>query len=153
MTAFAYSAINSEGLELFGEIHAPTVDAAREHLRARGLLAERLDELPAEGEQNIRTALKKVKPKTLQVFSRPFASLIMTAMMLFIVPVFQKMFTQLHGKLPMLTRIIVAVSNLLRHDWFIVFPAIFLCFFLARRWKRTENGRRIWDRIKLQIPM
>src|SRR5438270_8598863 len=76
MTAFAYSAINSEGLELFGEIHAPTVDAAREHLRARGLLAERLDELPAEGEQSARTAFKKVKPKTLQVFSRQFATMI-----------------------------------------------------------------------------
>src|SRR5207247_583633 len=58
------------------EIHAPDFDGAREQLRVRGLLAERLEELPASGEQSARTAFKKVKPKTLQVFSRQFATMI-----------------------------------------------------------------------------
>src|SRR5437899_7481045 len=76
MAAFAYNAINAEGLELDGEIHAPDFDAAREQLRVRGLLAERLEELPASGEVGARTAFKKVKPKTLQIFSRQFATMI-----------------------------------------------------------------------------
>src|SRR5919201_6456661 len=76
MAAYAYTAINAEGLELTGEVHAPTLDAAREQLRVRGLLAELLEELPASGEDSVRTALKKVKPKTLQVFSRQFATMI-----------------------------------------------------------------------------
>ena len=50
MAAFAYNAINAEGLELDGVIHAPDTDAASEQLRVRGLLAERLEELPANGE-------------------------------------------------------------------------------------------------------
>jgi type IV pilus assembly protein PilC len=76
MAAFSYSAINAEGLELFGEVHAPSPQAAREHLRTRGLLAELLEELPATGEETVRTAFKKVKPKTLQIFSRQFATMI-----------------------------------------------------------------------------
>src|SRR5919204_347922 len=76
MAAFAYSAINEEGLELAGEVHAPDVDAAREQLRVRGLLAEWLEELPASGDERGGTAFKKVKPKTLQVFSRQFATMI-----------------------------------------------------------------------------
>src|SRR5207247_7776953 len=59
-----------------GEIHAPNPDAAREQLRIRGLLAERLEELPASGEEGARTAFKKVKSKTLQIFSRQFATMI-----------------------------------------------------------------------------
>ena len=47
MAAFAYSAINAQGLVLTGEIHAPDPAAAREQLRIRGLLAKKLDELPA----------------------------------------------------------------------------------------------------------
>ena len=39
MASFAYSAINAEGLELSGEINAPDLNAAREALRVRGLLA------------------------------------------------------------------------------------------------------------------
>jgi type IV pilus assembly protein PilC len=76
MAAYAYSAINAEGLELAGEVHAPDVSSAREQLRVRGLLAEHLEELPASGEQSTRTAFKKVKPKTLQIFSRQFATMI-----------------------------------------------------------------------------
>src|SRR5215204_5305225 len=76
MAAYTYSAINSAGLELTGSIHAPDREAAREQLRVRGLLAQHLTELPASGEQSVRTAFKKIKPKSLQVFSRQFATMI-----------------------------------------------------------------------------
>ena len=76
MAAYAYTAINADGLEMIGEVHAPTLAAAREQLRVRGLLAELLNELPASGEESVRTAFKKVKPKSLQVFSRQFATMI-----------------------------------------------------------------------------
>src|SRR5258707_6016241 len=76
MAAFAYSAINVDGIEQAGELHAPSTEAAREQLRVRGLLANVLEELPASGEEGARTAFKKVKPKTLQIFSRQFATMI-----------------------------------------------------------------------------
>jgi type IV pilus assembly protein PilC len=76
VASFAYNAINAEGLELAGEIHAPDLAAAREQLRLRGLLAQELEEVAASGEQNMRTAFKKVKPKSLQIFSRQFATMI-----------------------------------------------------------------------------
>ena len=76
MAAYTYSAINAEGMELAGEVHAPDLDAAREQLRIRGLLAEFLQELPASGEEGARTVFKKIKPKTLQIFSRQFATMI-----------------------------------------------------------------------------
>src|SRR4029450_1013295 len=76
MAAYSYTAINSSGLELAGSINAADRDAAREQLRVRGLLAQNLVELPASGEQSVRTAFKKIKPKSLQVFSRQFATMI-----------------------------------------------------------------------------
>ena len=54
----------------------PIRTSAREQLRVRGLLATRLSELPASGEDSARTAFKKVKPKSLQIFSRQFATMI-----------------------------------------------------------------------------
>src|SRR4051812_4194261 len=76
MAAFAYKAINAQGFLSEGEIHAPTPDAAREQLRIRGLLTEGLDELPSAGEDGVRTTFKKIKPKSLQIFSRQFATMI-----------------------------------------------------------------------------
>ncbi len=258
MAAYAYSAINAEGIELTGEVHAPDLEAAREQLRVRGLLADRLDEMPASGEEGVRTVFKKIKPKTLQIFSRQFATmieaglnvvsslvileqqtddpyfamvikeiradvegglllsqalarqpkifsrlyvamveageaagildtvldrvayqieketqirrrvkgammyptmvlifatLVLIGLLMFLVPVFVKIFAQLNGKLPTLTQYVVSASDQLRHHWFIIFPAIILGIWGIRRLKRTEPGRQLWDRTKLKIPM
>src|ERR1044072_3394634 len=74
MASFAYSAINADGIELDGEITAPDRSAAREALRVRGLLATTLDE-QSSATEGIK-AVKKVKPKTLQIFSRQFATMV-----------------------------------------------------------------------------
>src|ERR671931_2897425 len=75
MASYAYAAINADGLEVAGELNAPDVSAAREQLRVRGLLASSLKELPSTTEGGF-TALKAVKPKSLQIFSRQFATMI-----------------------------------------------------------------------------
>src|SRR5829696_8902691 len=76
MAAFTYDAINAQGLELSGEIYAPDLGSAREQLRSRGLLPQRLVERPTAGEGGATGAFKKVKPKSLQVFSRQLATMI-----------------------------------------------------------------------------
>ena len=45
MAAFAYSAINAQGMELSGEITAGDLATAREQLRVKGLLAQSIKEL------------------------------------------------------------------------------------------------------------
>jgi len=62
-------------------------------------------------------------------------------------------FGQLGGKLPTLTQYVVNASNILRSDWYIIFPLIGASIWGVRRYKRTEAGRRLWDRIKLKVPM
>jgi len=257
MAAFNYSAINAQGLELKGELHAPDLAAAREQLRARGLLPQRLTEARTAASGAGR-AFKKVGAKSLQVFSRQFAtlieagvsivsalaileeqtddkylapviadvrtdvesgsilshalarhprvfnrlfvamveageasgtldrvldrialqieketaikrrvkgamvypivvlvfaSLVLTGLLMFIVPVFVNIFKQLNGQLPTLTQYVVNASNLLRNDWFIVFPVIGFSVWGFLRAKKTERGRAVWDRVKLRVPM
>jgi len=258
MAGFAYTAISIEGLETVGEVHAPDLESAREQLRIRGLLAHTLRELPASGEEGLRTAFKKIKPRSMQVFSRQFATmieaglnivaalvileeqtddvylaeiiselrsdvegglllsqamarhpkvfselyvsmvqageasgmldnvldrvaeqieketklkrrvkgamiyptvvftfatLVLVAMLMFIVPIFAKIFTELHGQLPFLTRVVVSASDLLRHQWYIIFPLVGFLVWGTLRYKKTESGRQKWDRIKLRIPL
>jgi type IV pilus assembly protein PilC len=79
MAAFAYAAINAQGLETEGVINAPDLSAAREQLRVKGLLAQSLKEADSGesvGSKNISFGAKKVKPKSLQIFSRQFATMI-----------------------------------------------------------------------------
>ena len=74
MTAFAYTAINAQGLEARGVLHAADESAAKDQLRQRGLLARSLSEQKAAS--NRVASFSKIKSKSLQVFSRQFATLI-----------------------------------------------------------------------------
>ena len=79
MPQFAYSAINAQGNELSGEIHAADVSSARDVLLNGGLLAERIAEIKTNvdaGKKSGGMFAKKVQPKSLQVFSRQFATMI-----------------------------------------------------------------------------
>jgi len=82
-----------------------------------------------------------------------FAVVILIAMILFIIPVFQKMFTDLNAKLPALTRFMIGLSSAGRHYWYLFILGAGVGIWLFRRWKRTDRGRLQWDTIKLRFPM
>jgi type IV pilus assembly protein PilC len=77
----------------------------------------------------------------------------------FVVPVFVGIFEELskenHEKaeLPLPTKITVGFSNLITGSWYIVLPALAILLYAAFRWRGTERGRAVTDRMKLQIPM
>jgi type IV pilus assembly protein PilC len=259
VASFAYSAINAHGSVLEGVLAAPDAEAAREQLRIKGLLAQRLDQTSDADEAANEGGLnKKVKARELQIFSRQFATmieaglsvvsaltileeqtvdknlaevvtavrqeveegsllseamathpkvfsrlyvamvqageaagvldqvldrvafqieketaikrrvkgamvyptvvitfatLVLVGMLMFIVPIFVNIFKGLGGSLPTLTQWVMNASNLLRHDWFIIFPLIAAIIFALRYAKGTESGRRVWDRFRLRVPM
>ncbi|HUF01281.1 MAG TPA: type II secretion system F family protein, partial [Gaiellaceae bacterium] len=74
MAAYAYSAINAHGVESTGELTASDVATAREQLRQRGLRPVSLSELGESSGSTWRK--KKVKQRSLQIFSRQFATMI-----------------------------------------------------------------------------
>src|SRR5271169_5799105 len=78
MPAFAYSAIDAQGLESDGIVSAVDLDGAREQLRAAGKLAQSLKEV-SEGTSIANANItfgSGIKPKSLQIFSRQFATMI-----------------------------------------------------------------------------
>jgi len=82
-----------------------------------------------------------------------FAIVVLMGMVLFLIPIFAGMYNDLGGKLPALTRVMVTLSNVVKGDWFIVFPGIIGVIWGIRYLKRTPQGTANWDRAKLHIPM
>ncbi len=80
--------------------------------------------------------------------------IIMIAMMVFVVPTFEKMFSDMGGELPALTQGLVAVSNIIASAWGIVIAvAIFGLIMAFRYWKKTRSGKMIWDSTTLRMPV
>jgi type IV pilus assembly protein PilC len=134
---------------VFDELYVSMVQAGE----ASGMLDNVLDRVADQIEKatKLKRRVKGAMVYPMVVFT--FASLVLVAMLMFIVPIFAKIFTELHGQLPMLTRIVLGASTLLRERWYIVFPLIGLTIWGALRYKKTETGRRQWDRFKLHAPV
>jgi len=80
-------------------------------------------------------------------------SVIATAMLLLIVPQFKSIYASLGGTLPLPTRILISVSDLLK-TFFPVFILLGVgAFFLFRKWSRSDAGRPKWDAFKLRVPV
>ena len=93
------------------------------------------------------------------MFVMVLAFLIMIAVVAFIVPVFVGVFEELaaespgtSAELPLPTQITVGVSDFITGFWYIWIPGLIGSVFAFSQWKKTEGGRRQWDRAKLKIP-
>lgn len=74
-------------------------------------------------------------------------------LMISLVPKLQKIFTSLKAPLPWYTQIVVAISEFLQNQWYVV-PIVFgLAALLFRRWVSTEKGRKKFDTMLLKMPV
>ncbi len=80
--------------------------------------------------------------------------IILGAMMVFVVPVFQKMFDDMGGELPAMTQLLVNASEFVSGMGGIITVAVAVgLWFAFKGWKGTESGRLMWDGIKLRAPI
>jgi type IV pilus assembly protein PilC len=80
------------------------------------------------------------------------AGCVVVAMLVFIIPVFAGVFKSFGGKMPALTLHTIAVSNVLRQQWYFVLFGTAGAVIAFRRWKSSEIGRPMWDRARLKAP-
>jgi len=79
--------------------------------------------------------------------------LIVSALVIFVIPVFQKLYAQLHVPLPAPTLMLILISELVRNYWMFVIPVAGLLFFTIRKTCRTPRARAMLDSFKLSMPI
>ncbi len=120
---------------------------------AGGALDQTLNRLATqlEKDDSLRRAIRSAMAYPILIAG--FALMVLIGMLLFIIPIFSNMYKDLGGQLPSLTRLMMGVSNALKGYWFIIFPVIILLVWGMQKLKKTEQGRRGWDRLKLRLPL
>jgi len=135
--------------KVFSRLYVAMVEAGE----AAGILDIVLDRVAMQIEKQ-ETIKRRVKGAMIYpILVMVFATCVLAAMLLFLIPIFVKIFAQLHGNLPVLTKIVVWASNAFRSYWYVIIPVMIMTPFVFRWWKRTESGRQRWDRFLLRIPM
>jgi type IV pilus assembly protein PilC len=74
-------------------------------------------------------------------------------LLIWVVPVFQKMFEDFGGALPAPTQFVVNISALFRNYWFIIFPGLIGIWYGIRYLFNTPRGAEVWDELALKVPV
>ena len=81
------------------------------------------------------------------------ALIVVGALLLFVIPVFQKMFADMGGTLPGFTQLVINISDILRSLWWALGIFFVGLFFGFRYYYQTEKGRERIDDYLLHIPV
>jgi type IV pilus assembly protein PilC len=120
---------------------------------AGGVLDAVLMRLADTIEKQVELRRKVKSAMTYPVVVLVICSVIATAMLLLIVPQFKAIYADLGGTLPLPTRLLISISDLLKTFFplFVIFGVA--GFFGFRKWARSPAGKPKWDAFKLRVPV
>ncbi len=81
------------------------------------------------------------------------ALVVIGALLIFVIPVFQKMFADMGGTLPGFTQLVINISEILRTYWWAYGGFLVGGYFFLRTYYRTEKGREKIDDYLLRFPV
>ena len=119
-----------------------------------GFLDQALDRIATNFEKDANLRAKIKSALTYPVIVIAFSMLMLMVVLIFIVPIFEKMFANLGGKLPLPTRILVGVS----HQVYWLMPltlavAVAATTAFRRKLYKDEQWRLNFDKVKLRLPV
>jgi len=118
---------------------------------ASGMLDQVLDRLATYLEK-IAALTRKVKSSLVYPAVVISMAMIITAVLLLkVVPTFKGIFEMLGGQLPLPTRVLIGVSDMLRHYFIFVVIFFIILSFLFKKYISTEKGRYNFDALKLKF--
>ncbi len=134
---------------VFGHLYVSMIRAGE----VSGALDETLVRLADTLEAGVRLRSKVKSAMAYPVVVLGLIFFIVSGMLLFVVPIFENMYADLGGTLPLPTRILIGISGVLTTYWWIVGALVIGGVVAFRKWKRTPEGRHSWDAVKLRLPI
>jgi type II secretory pathway component PulF len=135
--------------EMFNATYVHLV-AAGEH---GGFLPQVLNELQGFDERQERLQGTLVSSLSYPAFLILFSILVIIFVLVAVFPKFEEMFDSIRDQLPLSTRILMSMSDLLRHYWMAIVVMGAGLLALIRAWSRTAQGRESLDWFKLKAPL
>lgn len=114
--------------------------------RVMSRLADHLDET-AELRATLRAAL--LYPALMAVV----AGIGITVILMFVVPRFIEMVSDVGGTLPLSTRLLVGMSAVVLRWWWVWIPLLAGAIWGVKRWLADADNRRRWHRARLDLPV
>jgi type II secretory pathway component PulF len=142
-----------EAMAKYPEIFTPVYVNMIRAGETSGMLGQTLDRFVTLADREMRTR-QRVKEATrypkIVILSLTIAFGVLIA---FVIPRFAEVFSRFNTPLPLPTRVMIGINNVFHTYWYIALAALFGIPFLIRHYMRTPQGKYLWDRFKIRIPV
>ncbi len=101
--------------------------------------------------QELRNTI--VSAATYPVFLIAFSIAVVVFVLVVVFPKFESMFTSIYDQLPLSTRSLMTLSDIMREYWIAIIGGVSATGVALRAWLTSDSGRKRIDRMKLRIPV
>jgi type IV pilus assembly protein PilC len=119
-----------------------------------------LDTILSRLSKHIEKAMKlKAQIKSAMVYPAAIvgiAGIVITVLMIWVIPVFEKMFKEMSGgkmALPGPTQLVIDMSNFAQGNWYIILAVIIGSVIAFKKYYATTQGRLVIDKLALKLPV
>ncbi len=81
------------------------------------------------------------------------AGIAVVVLLIFVIPTFESMFASVNLQLPLPTRVVIALSEILQGYWWAIIGGAVGGFFIVRQYYATDGGKLVIDRALLKMPV
>jgi len=149
LAGYSFSQALAKHKDVFDEVYV-NVTKAGERAGELDQTMSRLTHLLTKAEQ---LKMKIVSASVYPIIVVVILSLVMLIMFLLVLPTFAEIYKQMNVKLPLITQIMMACSNILRNYWFISFPVLGASLFGIKKFVSSPTGKSIIDLQILKVPV
>jgi general secretion pathway protein F len=135
--------------KLFDELYVSMVRAGEEAGNLDEVLTRLADFLEASQKLKSKITGAMIYPAVMVVVGAG----IMAVLMIKVIPNITEMFTQEGKTLPLNTRFLIATSGFMGRNFLWVFLGLIAAIVLFNRWTRSKEGKPIWHRFVLRMPV
>jgi general secretion pathway protein F len=135
--------------KLFDELFVSMVRAGEEAGNLDEVLTRLADFLEASQKLKSKITGAMIYPAVMVVVGAG----IMAVLMIKVIPNITEMFTQEGKTLPLNTRFLIATSGFMGRNFLWVFFALIAAIVLFNRWTRSKEGKPLWHRFVLRMPV
>jgi type IV pilus assembly protein PilC len=135
--------------EVFNNMYCNLIKTGEES----GLLFEIFNKLTIFLEKSLALRSKVKSAMVYPTVIALVAGAVVTFLLAFIIPRFEKIFASFGAKLPTPTRIMIMISKAIRSYAVFGVIGVVIALFLFFKWRATPTGRRITDNITLKLPL
>lgn len=135
--------------EVFDKIFLALVSAGE----ASGTLDEALKRVATQQEKDAAMLSKIKGAMTYPIIVFVVIMGVMVFMLVTVVPQVAKLYHDMKKTLPMLTQMMISVSNFVTQFWWLVLIGLVIATYFTRQYMKTDSGMRFFDMFKLNVPL